>query len=266
MCSHGWSRGVSAGGAERCSQADIARPGALPISSCALPVVEGTPPEELGCFRERRTCVERPCISQDLSGLIEIDGDNFAFADLAEEDAVPRRLVRIDEDNMVWGICREEVAGDARGPGLPCAGCASVRGAIEDVGDPARLSFVLPLIKDAAHFVLLFYQCLVYVFCSSAHRPWWCLVAVVLAGLHCRRLRECKAVSLGAACALALSDETLPAAILVAHVVAAVLVPIFRPKKKEQSNLAAYNAARRGGAAITSFSTTGAGRAGASQG
>ena len=55
-----------------------------------------------------------PCSSQDLSGLIEIDGDNFAFADLAEEDAVPRRLVRIDEDNMVWEICREEAAEDAR--------------------------------------------------------------------------------------------------------------------------------------------------------
>ena len=138
-------------------------------------------------------------LSQDLSGLIEIDGNNFAFADLAEEDAVPRRLVRIDEDNMVWEICREEVAEDARGPGLPCAGCASVRGAIEDVGDPVRLSFVLPLIKDVAHFVLLFYQCLVYVCCSSARRPWCCLVAVVLAGLHCRILRECEAVSLGAA-------------------------------------------------------------------
>jgi hypothetical protein len=120
--------------------------------------------------------------------------------------------------------------------------------------------------EDIARFLLRFYQCLMYVCCSSSCRPWWCLVAVVLAGWHCRTFQECKAASLAAASALALSDDTVPSVFLMLHVFAAVLAPIFAPKKKRQSNLTAYNAARRGAAPTTDASTSSTGGAGATRG
>ena len=109
----------------------------------------------------------------------------------------------------------------------------------------SSLSLALLCVDDIARFLLMFYQCLMYLCCSSSRRPWWCLVAVVLAGLHCRTFRECKAASLAAACALALSDDTVPSVFLMLHVIAAVLAPMFPPKKKRQSNLNAFHAARR---------------------
>ena len=118
---------------------------------------------------------------------------------------------------------------------------------------------------DIAWLLLMFYQCLMYVCCSSPRRPWWCLVAVVLAGLHCRTFQECQAASLAAACALALSDDTVPSVFLMLHVFSAVVAPMFPPKRKRQSNLNAFNAARQGTAATTGASTRQTGGAGATQ-
>ena len=67
---------------------------------------------------------------------MQLDEDNFVFAVALVEDAAPRRLLQVDEDNWVWESCANGVvAGDAAGPGMRGLGCALVREGIGSVGN-----------------------------------------------------------------------------------------------------------------------------------
>ena len=108
----------------------------------------------------------------------------------------------------------------------------------EAVGSDSMVSGVLGLLRRP----LVFFQCCLYVSCSSWRRPWWLLALAFLADCHCRRLAFCRLVSATAACVLAFDDVTLHGCWHAANVMAALVAPLFAPKKsKRGSNFQTQN-------------------------
>ena len=85
-------------------------------------------------------------------------------------------------------------------------------------------------------WLLVFLQCCFYVSCSSWQRPWWLLALAFLADCHCRRLASCRLVSAAAACVLAFDDVTFHGCWHAANVMAALVAPLFAPKKSQRGS------------------------------
>jgi hypothetical protein len=103
-------------------------------------------------------------------------------------------------------------------------------------------------VLDFVRLLLVFFQCCFYVSCSSWRRPWWLLASAFLADCHCRRLVSCRVVSAAAACVLALDDASFGGFWHAVNVMAALVAPMFPPKKAKSKRGAHLKKENRPGA------------------
>lgn len=97
--------------------------------------------------------------------------------------------------------------------------------------EPAWLSLGLASVEDLVRFILVCYQCCLYLWCSSSWQPWWLLALAFAAGCHCRGVAVCRAISVAAACLLCVSDSVLGWHWHVFNIAAALRAPLFPPKR-----------------------------------
>ena len=89
---------------------------------------------------------------------------------------------------------------------------------------------------EVVRWLLALFQCCFYVSCSRWRRPWWLLVMAFLTDCHCRRMASCRALSAAAALLLALDGAALPGFWHAVNLMAALVAPLFPPKKSKRGS------------------------------